>query len=154
MERPEGATVTGLDALRQTGVAVVTRDYGGTLGRAVCRIAGAGNAANDCPGVSGHWHYWQLVHGTWTEAASGPSNSDALAAEAEGWVWTEGATATPPRAASASVACRLPGLVPAAASSPATGGEDGGPGPAPALLGVGGALAFLGLITLVIRRRA
>lgn len=90
------AEVSGLQVLRLSGLPIVTKDFGGSLGSAVCQINGQGNDSPDCPGSAGHWHYWHLVDGTWEESQVGAGAYTVHARAVEGWAWASGTKAIPP----------------------------------------------------------
>jgi hypothetical protein len=93
---PDG--VSGLEALTATGLAVVTKDFGGDLGQAVCKIEDVGT--DDCNFNAGFWGYFRGSDGAWTFSEVGPSSSRVESGGVEGWVWTAAGAgdATPPGA--------------------------------------------------------
>lgn len=107
VELPDGSTragclgtdgdLSGLDALKEAGFRVTTKDFG-PLGSAVCTIDGFGNDLDDCPGANGHWHYWHFTDGEWKEATTGPSQRRLAAGETDGWRWSPGSENEPPSA--------------------------------------------------------
>lgn len=145
---PAAGIDDGVDALRATGARVVTRDYGGDLGVAVCRINGAGTAPTDCPSALGHWHYWKLVAGRWVEQGAGPSNVRVDPGSTEGWTWSAGGAPTPPRVTDAASACRLPDLDLAGATTSGPGRSGLG-----AYASVAGAAGVLGVTGVIAARR-
>lgn len=92
----QNGAITGLEALRLTGLPLQVRDFGGDLGAAVCKIDGLGNEPSDCPGSDGHWHYWQLLGSDWRESQLGASRSEVSAGDIEGWTWAMGTLGDPP----------------------------------------------------------
>ena len=148
---PAAEATDGLAALQATGAKVVTREYGGDLGHAVCSIDGQGNRVDDCPGVGGHWHYWHTLGGAWMESEEGPSQTHPAAGTAEGWTWVEGSTASPPKVEDADAICDLPDLATASAERPLI---DADRAEAPwgfAVLGAFGVVAVVGAVAA--RRR-
>jgi hypothetical protein len=93
---PDG--VSGLEALTATGLAVVTKDFGGDLGQAVCKIEDVGT--DDCNFNAGFWAYFRASDGEWKFSEVGPSSSKVESGGVEGWVWTAAGAgdATPPGA--------------------------------------------------------
>ena len=127
---------------------MVTRDYGGRLGHAVCSIDGEGNRVDACPGVDGHWHYWRLMDGRWVESDTGPSTTRPDVLVAEGWTWVAGANVEPPRAASGAAICAL-GFA-SAGDDASTSGNDGA---GPAITGFAGVAVVVGALGTVAARR-
>lgn len=101
----DGELVTGLEALESTGLDVATKQFGGSLGTAVCMISGVGNRTSDCPSASGHWHYWHFAEGGWVESSVGASIYQIRADSVEGWTWEAGSTPTPPSAEAMNQPC-------------------------------------------------
>lgn len=101
----DGELITGLEALESTGLEVSTKQFGGSLGTAVCMINGVGNRISDCPSASGHWHYWHLSEGGWVESSVGASSYQIRADSVEGWTWEAGSSATPPSAEAINQPC-------------------------------------------------
>jgi hypothetical protein len=95
----DAPTITGLDALRQTGLDVVYE--GGALGARVCKIGPVGcdlpgNCFCQCKGTEClYWSYWHLVDGTWQYALVGAASYQVAPGSVEGWSWGIG---TPNRA--------------------------------------------------------
>lgn len=85
-----------VDLLRSTGLEVQTKDFGGGLGAAVCKIQGQGNDRGDCPGVDGHWHFWVFREGSWEESQVGASQHAPTPGDVEGWTWEADADSDPP----------------------------------------------------------
>lgn len=79
--------ISGIAALRTTGLSIVTKDFGGELGEAVCKIGEVGT--DDCSFDAGFWHY---LHGTpdggWEAAQMGPTSYRVHDGDVEGWSWT------------------------------------------------------------------
>lgn len=96
VELPDGE-VNGLQLLRLSKVPIVTKDFGGSLGSAVCQINGEGNRISDCPGSDGHWHYWHLVDGQWLESQLGAGAYKVKPGAVDGWTWTSDSS-VPPKA--------------------------------------------------------
>lgn len=147
-----GAGADGLDVLRATGAEIVTRDFGGRLGRAVCSIDGAGTPVTDCPSVEGHWHYWRLVDGRWVESPEGASNTRVRPGAVEGWTWVRGGEVRSPSVTSLAAACSLPALRRVADRGHATDSPRG-PSDIGAVAGLAGAAGVLGTVGLVAARR-
>lgn len=112
-------TISGLDGLRRTGLRVETRGFG-ALGEAVCKIGGVGNDLADCPGGSGHWHYWHWGDGTWRESSLGASNYAVKDGAVEGWTWETRDAPGPPDEASPARICSSPRTA-SSAGKPAAG---------------------------------
>ena len=141
----------GVAALKATGTEVLTRDYGGRLGLAVCAIGDEGNRVDDCPGTAGHWHYWRLVDGRWIESDTGPSTTRPDPAVAEGWTWASGSTVAPPRVASPAAICRL-GFA-RGEDAAATRRSSDGTGASSAVTGFAGVAVVVGAVGVVAARR-
>jgi hypothetical protein len=128
-----GGGIRGIDALRAVA-SVETLNYGGSLGEAVCKINGVGDAAqpSSCPGG---WRYYRAANGAsgWTYSGAGPSNTTVRGGDMEGW----GYNSTPPFRPFCSVAqCAAPppppgqgGPTPGGAFPAPGGGGGGGGGP-------------------------
>lgn len=89
-------TIPGIEALRRTGLSIRLKDYGGSLGAAVCMIDGFGNDLSECPGAKGHWHYWHWDGYSWRESSLGASRYLVRDGAVEGWTWEAGGAATAP----------------------------------------------------------
>ncbi|RCK73189.1 MAG: hypothetical protein ANABAC_0076 [Anaerolineae bacterium] len=82
------STITGLDALLNSGLEVVTADT--PWGKAVCSIEGVGCPADDCfCGGSTFWNY-EFWDGTaWQGHSSGASSTTLTDGAVDGWRWGE-----------------------------------------------------------------
>lgn len=89
---PEG--ISGLAALRETGLPIVTKDFGGELGEGVCKIGDVGT--DTCDFTAGYWAYF---HGTpaggWETSPTGASSYRFHDGSVDGWVWTAASTTEP-----------------------------------------------------------
>lgn len=105
-------SISGFEALERAGASPVGRDFGGSLGLAVCALDGVGHSAgNDCLGTSGDQRYWSYNRAapgatSWKYSATGPSNTRVYEGGIEGWRFGTGAspafpTVTPPLATGA-----------------------------------------------------
>jgi len=82
-------SITGLDALLQSGLDIVTNDYGGGF-IAVCSIEGVGCPATDCfCGGSTFWNYEYWDGNQWQSHSSGASGYTVQNGAVEGWRWGE-----------------------------------------------------------------
>lgn len=97
---------TGLQALRAVAN-ITTKDYGGVLGSAVCKINGWGEGTATCPGGRGHWHYWHQIDSRWIESSSGPSNYSLPSHAIEAWTWETKPQASRPRTADPAGRCSV-----------------------------------------------
>ena len=145
VELPSEA-VDSVEVLRRAGFDVVTHDYGGSLGEAVCSLDGQGTAVGDCPSASGHWHLWLYAGGSWREAIEGASSTEARPGAVQGWTWQEPGANTPPPAPSAT--CEQAAGAP---PPPARSEESSSDTLVPGLIA---AAAGAGVIFAVRRRRA
>jgi hypothetical protein len=100
------AEVSGLRALRQTGLSVVTKTDP-QFGEFVCRIGNVGPEASDCPARDGSfWAYFQLDNnGVWRLASSGASATKVRCGGGEGWAWFEKGVGPPPTPSSFAAMC-------------------------------------------------
>jgi hypothetical protein len=82
------APITGLAALQETGLVIVTKDYG-EMGIAVCSIDGVGCPADDCfcdpDGKS--WSYFHWEDDQWEASAVGASSAEIIDGAVDGWYW-------------------------------------------------------------------
>lgn len=93
---PEG--ISGIQALRSLAdIEVVTKDYGGDLGEAVCKIGDVGT--DDCDFNKGFWAYYHAsAGGTWQEAQEGAGKYRLVDGAVDGWAWAPaGTTQAPPK---------------------------------------------------------
>jgi len=81
------APISGLEALQQTGLNVITKDFG--WGVSVCGIEGVGDPAANCFG-SGFWASYYLTGTTWAGYMVGPSDSVITDGAVELWSWQAG----------------------------------------------------------------
>lgn len=79
--------ISGLDALKSTGLEIVTADYG--FGEAVCSINGIGCPAIDCFCSSKFWGYYYFNGTDWIEHPVGSGSTTLNGGEIEGWIWSE-----------------------------------------------------------------
>jgi len=93
-------SITGLDALLQTGLDVVTQET--SFGVAVCSIEGVGCPADDCfCSPTNFWNYlnWDWAQNQWAASMVGPSGTTLTDYAFDGWRWqTFEDTVTPPPA--------------------------------------------------------
>jgi len=82
------APITGLAALEETGLAVVTKDYG-DLGISVCSIDGVGCSADDCfcDPDGKYWGYFNWENDQWEASMVGPSSLEIGDGAVDGWYW-------------------------------------------------------------------
>lgn len=81
-------SITGLDALLQSGLKVETKEY--SWGTAVCSIEGVGCPATDCFCGSSYWNYEYWDGSQWKPHSSGASGYTVQNGAVEGWRWGEG----------------------------------------------------------------
>jgi len=79
--------ISGLEALKSTGLEIVTADYG--FGEAVCSINGVGCPAIDCFCSSKFWGYYYFNGTDWIEHPVGSGSTTLNGGEIEGWIWSE-----------------------------------------------------------------
>jgi hypothetical protein len=79
---------SGIDVLQRTNFEVVTKDFGGDLGHAVCKIGSTGS--DDCDFAKGFWNYFQVMDGKWAASQKGASSTTVAPEGVEGWVWVVG----------------------------------------------------------------
>ena len=81
--------LSGLEALQNTGLEVITHDFGGGF-IAVCSIDGVGCPADDCFCLfPKFWNYEYWDGNDWQEYLVGPADSTVDAGDVEGWRWSE-----------------------------------------------------------------
>ncbi|MGH2704123.1 MAG: hypothetical protein ACRDJ4_03220 [Actinomycetota bacterium] len=141
---------SGLAGLKASGLPVVTKDFGGSLGEAVCAIEGLG----DCEFKTGYWAYFKgTAPGTWEMSSTGPSGSRLESGGVDGWVWVPAPgtdAASPPTAKPVfSELCKAASASPAA--TPAGVAGRGGGRPWLVLGGVG--IVVLAVAAVVAGRR-
>lgn len=115
--------ITGIQALRLTGLPVVTKIYP-PYGEFVCKIGEVGTDASDCPARDGsYWSYFYLDStGVWYPWSVGASSAKVRCGAGEGWSWFPRGVGAPPSAPT-SFASMCPGRSCEAQASPApTGG--------------------------------
>lgn len=108
--------ISGIEALRAIeDIEVVTKDFGGDLGEAVCKIGDVGT--DDCDFNAGFWAYYHAAaQGTWQEAQEGASSHRLTDEAVDGWAWAPaGATQTPPKTTRFDEVCAKPTATPKAA---------------------------------------
>jgi hypothetical protein len=88
--------LNGIDALEMAGHELVTKDFGGALGMAVCKIDGVGT--DDCNFDAGFWAYYHRgPDGSFQFSEVGPSSYQVPDGGIEAWVWAPAGTeAAPP----------------------------------------------------------
>jgi hypothetical protein len=82
------AEASGIDVLKSSNFEVVTKDFGGELGLAVCKIGKTGT--DDCDFSKGFWNYFQAEAGKWVASQKGASSTRVSPEGVEGWVWVAG----------------------------------------------------------------
>jgi hypothetical protein len=90
------ASVSGLEALRLTGLAVITTDFGGGF-IGICSIEGVGCPAVNCfcdPNRFWNYSYWD--GSTWQGYPVGATSSSVTNGGIEGWAWGGWPTNPPP----------------------------------------------------------
>ncbi len=126
-------SISGLQALQMVA-SVETMGFGGSLGNAVCKINGVGNAATSGTCLLGpggaYWRYFRPAPGVsgWAYSSTGASNTAVTDGDVEGWYY--GASGSPPFHSFCSVAgCEPPAPVttapPVAPTSSVPGGGKG-----------------------------
>lgn len=126
-------SISGMEALRLTGLPVVTKTYG-SEGEYVCKIGDVGTDAADCPAKDGsYWGYWRMTAQGWRHAGIGASSARVRCGSLEGWAWLQGGTGPAPSAAEFSSLCTSAGcraapsdISPPAESDAAREGSAGG----------------------------
>ncbi len=137
-------SITGMELLRRSGLAVVTASSGGA-GAAVCSINGDGcNTPGDCfckckSGTCGYWAYFREQNGAWQYSPVGAGSRTIHNGDSDAWVWGSGqsvpstapvdcapaATATPQPTSTARPPTATPPALPLA--TPTSGIPPGGP---------------------------
>lgn len=137
-------SISGIEALRLSGLPVVTRTFGSD-GEYVCKIGNVGTDAADCPAKDGsYWGYWRMTADGWRHSGIGASAARVRCGSVEGWAWLQGGSGpapSPGRFASIcpSAACRASysAISPPPSSGADAPGEETGSTPAPGLTGPG-----------------
>jgi hypothetical protein len=97
--------VTGIRALRNTGLPVVTK-VDPQLGEFVCKIGNVGTDLSDCPARDGsYWAYFKLRDRVWVLSGEGASSSKVQCGSGEGWAWSPRGVGAPPSPTSFSELC-------------------------------------------------
>jgi hypothetical protein len=94
----QGEGLTGIQALRATGLEVVTKSDP-QFGEFVCKIGETGAERADCGEAgSGYWAYFRGDANTWQLAETGASQTEVATGDIDGWVFVEdpNAQAAPP----------------------------------------------------------
>jgi hypothetical protein len=128
-------SVSGLQALQMVA-SVETVSYGGSLGAAVCKINGVGNAPTSSTCLTGpggaYWRYFRAAPGAsgWSYSSQGASGTTVTDGWVEGWYY--GASGSPPFHSFCDTAgCGPPAPVTTAATAPPAGGPAPGSGAVP-----------------------
>jgi hypothetical protein len=95
----EEESITGLDVLVRSGLALAVAPFGG-LGGGVCSLDGEGCPADDCWCASYStpayfWHYYARQDGNWNEQLIGASSRVLHDGDIDGWSWTADASGLP-----------------------------------------------------------
>jgi hypothetical protein len=80
--------LSGLEALQNSGLEVITHDFGGGF-IAVCSIDGVGCPADECFCSSKFWNYEYWDGNEWQGYDIGPADSTVNAGDVEGWRWSD-----------------------------------------------------------------
>lgn len=78
---------SAFDVLNNSGLQVVTRDYGPGLGVAICGIKGIGCSADNCFCQSDYWSFSYLVGGKWAYSDVGISSYTVNNGDVLGFRW-------------------------------------------------------------------
>jgi len=81
-------TTTAADITAQSGLGFAFADYGGSLGKAVCRIGATGCDPSTCFCDSNYWAFYYSLGGSWTQSSTGVSFHDVSNGEILGFRWT------------------------------------------------------------------
>lgn len=94
-------TISGLDLLRRSGLALTVSPFGG-MGYGVCAIDGEGCGEGEacfCQCESAPCRYWVYSHrrpdGSWALSGVGASGRRLADGDVDGWVWGDGSVAPP-----------------------------------------------------------
>lgn len=115
-------SVSGLQALQMVA-SVETVNFGGSLGNAVCKINGVGNAPTSSTCLIGpggaYWRYFRAAPGAtgWSYSSTGASGTTVTDGSVEGWYY--GASGSPPFHSFCSVAGCGPPPPPVTTAPPA-----------------------------------
>ncbi|MGH2812684.1 MAG: hypothetical protein ACRDI1_08245 [Actinomycetota bacterium] len=91
----QGEGLSGIQALRATGLEVVTKTDP-QFGEFVCKIGEVGTEASDCPAAAGsYWAYFRGDANTWTSSETGASQTQVVVDDVDGWVFVEDPNAQP-----------------------------------------------------------
>ncbi|MGI8426791.1 MAG: hypothetical protein ACR2FO_06180 [Actinomycetota bacterium] len=126
----ESQSLSGIEALRATGLPLVTKSNG-SLGEFVCKIGGVGTEASNCPASdNSYWVYWHFQDGRWGQSGLGASSSRVHCGGVDGWTWYPQGNGSPP-SSTTMPACLAgscpsqPTSPPETQSAPRTGGQSG-----------------------------
>lgn len=78
-------TITGIEALKRTGLQLTTVDS--SFGEAVCAIEDTGCPATNCFCAANFWSYWQVQNAAWVASPVGASSATVRPGAVEGWAW-------------------------------------------------------------------
>jgi hypothetical protein len=123
-------SLSGIDALRLTGLPVVTKPFGPD-GEYVCKIGAVGTEAADCPAKDGsYWGYWRMTSEGWRHSGIGASAARVRCGSLEGWAWLQGGTGPAPSVAESRSICPSTGCgaAPSTVLAPPARREGQGPG--------------------------
>ncbi len=78
---------SALDVLKSSGVQVVAKDYGSTLGAALCKIEDTGCGSDNCFCQSSYWGFYYVENGSWSYSPVGVSKYYARDGDVLGFRW-------------------------------------------------------------------
>ena len=78
---------SALDVLGNSGLQIVTKDYGAGLGVALCKIGDVGCSADNCFCQSQYWGFYYIVGGNWEYAPVGISGYTVRNGDVLGFRW-------------------------------------------------------------------
>ncbi len=78
---------SALDVLKSSGVQVVTKDYGSTLGAALCKMEDTGCDLDNCFCQSSYWGFYYVENGSWSYSPVGVSKYYVRDGDVLGFRW-------------------------------------------------------------------
>ncbi|MDO8339412.1 MAG: hypothetical protein Q7T16_02030 [Candidatus Burarchaeum sp.] len=88
-------TTTAADIASNSGLSFAFADYGGSLGKAVCRIGATGCDPSSCFCDANYWAFYYSYGSSWAEAPTGVSFHEVGNREVLGFSWTSFPPAEP-----------------------------------------------------------
>jgi hypothetical protein len=79
---------TAEDILSSSGLGALFTDFGGNLGKAVCKIGATGCDPSNCFCSGNYWAFYYSFGGSWTESPTGVSFHQVSNGEVLGFSWT------------------------------------------------------------------